>query len=130
MKIVKLNNKGWGTLEMFIFSGGLLLALLVSVTLISVLYKDQEKKIRISKYRNLENKIAVAAEEYVLQNNIVVNNDIRIKYSTLKSEGYIKNVEIIVDRDCDGYVIVSNNGLVNHYDAYVSCKDYQTENYN
>lgn len=129
MKIFRLNNKGWGTLEMFLLSGGLLFALLVSVALISVLYRNQERNVRFLKYRNFENRLVVAAEEYVLKNDIVVNDNIKINYSTLKKEGYIKNTESIIDRDCDGYVEVSTNGLVNHYDAYVSCNDYKTENY-
>ena len=127
--MIKLNNKGWGTVEMFLLSGGLLLALLISAILISVLYRNQEKSLRIAKYRNLENRITVAAEEYVLKNDIVFNNSIRINYGTLKSDGYLKDIDAVINKDCDGYVIVSNNGLVNHYKGYVSCNDYQTENY-
>jgi len=39
---MKLNNKGWGTTEMFLLSGGLLIALLVAVFFISQLYGSFE----------------------------------------------------------------------------------------
>lgn len=37
---MKLNNKGWGTVEMLLLSGGLLIALLVAVFFIYKLYSS------------------------------------------------------------------------------------------
>ena len=37
---MKLNNKGWGTVEMLLLSGGLLIALLVAIFFIYKLYSS------------------------------------------------------------------------------------------
>ena len=66
---MKLNNKGWGTMEMLLLSGGLLIALLIAVFFISKLYGSFESSNINRQYVDLENKLEDAAKEYVSKAN-------------------------------------------------------------
>ena len=51
---MKLNKKGWGTVEMLLLSGGLLIALLVAVFFIYKLYSSLDNSYTNIDYRNNE----------------------------------------------------------------------------
>ena len=66
---MKLNNKGWGTMEMLLLSGGLLIALLVAVFFISKLYGSFESSNLNRQYVDLENKLEDATKEFPYKMN-------------------------------------------------------------
>lgn len=51
---MKLNKKGWGTVEMLLLSGGLLIALLVAVFFIYKLYSSLDNSYANIDYQNNE----------------------------------------------------------------------------
>ena len=126
---MKLDNKGWGTLEMFLLSGGLFIALLVAVFFIYRFYGSMEKSIANRSYIDLEIKLEEAARNYIDENDTEVNGSLKISSETLKNNGYLINLKDKNDRSCSGYVSVSNIDGINQYIGYVSCKDYETRNY-
>ncbi len=126
---MKLNNKGWGTLEMLLLSGGLLIALLIAVFFIYKLYGSIGNSIENKIYLDLESNLEVAAKNYIDDNNIKVNGEYRISFETLKSNNYIDELKDGKGKNCDGYVIVSNVDNIDYYNGYVLCKGYQTLNY-
>jgi len=127
--MLKLNKKGWGTMEMLILSGCLLVALIVAIYFISQLYGNLELSVSNNEYVDLENRIEMAAKEFVDNNNIEVEGQYKLNLSTLKNSGFINKLEDSNGYSCNGYVIVTNIDNINHYKGYVLCNDYQTNNY-
>lgn len=126
---MKLNKKGWGTMEMLLLSGGLLLALIVAVFFISKLYGSLEGAVGNKQYIDLESKLEMAAKEYIIDNNMEINGEYKISYETLKANGYIKDLNDLNGNSCNGYVRITNVDNINHYGGYILCRDYQTLNY-
>lgn len=126
---MKLNNKGWGTMEMLLLSGGLLIALIVAVFFISKLYGSFSGAVGNRQYINLETKLETAASEYIVAKDIEINGEYKISYETLKINGYIDELKDIEGNNCNGYVKISNIDNINHYSGYILCNDYQTLNY-
>ena len=126
---MKLNKNGWGTLEMVLLSIGLLIALLIAIFFISRLYGSLENSIGKKEYMNLESKLEEAAKDYVNQNNIIIESELRVSYDTLKAENFIDNLQDKKGRSCSGYVIINHVENNNLYHAYISCNDYKTVNY-
>ena len=126
---MKLNKNGWGTLEMFLLSGGLLIALLVAVYFIGVLYGNLDNATNKRQYIDLENKLENAAKEYVTVNRIDVYDNQVINYDTLYNTGYIDNLVDNKGNNCTGYVRINIIDFINHYYAYISCKNYKSNNY-
>lgn len=126
---MKLNNKGWGTLEMFLLSGGLLIALIVVVFLISKVYGSYENSIKNKYYLDLEAKLGIAAREYAVFNKLDFSDGYVINYETLKNSGFIGNLVDKKNNICGGYVKVIKLNLTNQYKGYISCREYQTPNY-
>lgn len=54
-----------------------------------------------------------------------LNNSKKMSAEELKSNGYDANLE----KDCDGYVVVTNKNNGYEYKGYVKCPDYMTEGY-
>ena len=126
---MKLNNKGWGTMEMFLLTGGLLIALLVAIFFISKLYGSFDKTISKKNYFELETKLESAAKEYVRDNNIPIDGETRISYETLKEHNKIDNLYDQDNNSCTGYVIVTRVDNINNYEGYISCPNYISNNY-
>lgn len=126
---MKLDKNGWGTMEMLLLSGGLLLALIVAIFFISQLYGSLGGAIGNKQYIDLENSLEEAANRYIEDKNVAVNGEYKISYETLNSNGYITRLKDIDGNDCTGYVRITNVDSINHYAAYISCKNYQTLNY-
>lgn len=127
---MKLNNKGWGTMEMLLLSGGLLIALLIAVFFISKLYGSFEGSVGNKEYMDLTAKLESAAKSYFIKNDIEINGEYKISYETLKDTGFIKNLVDADGNNCDGYVIVKKDeNNLSKYNGYISCKNYSSPNY-
>ena len=126
---MKLNNKGWGTMEMLLLSGGLLLTLIVAIYFIGTLYGSFSGTVGNKQYMDLETKLEDAAKEYISSNNFEINGEVTINYKTLKNYGYIDALKDINGNDCDGYVKISSISNTDHYAGYIHCDNYKTANY-
>ncbi len=126
---MKLNNKGWGTMEMLILSGCLLVALLVAIFFISRLYASFGKNMT-NNYLNLETKLVDAGKKYVKDNKIEIDDTFKISSEILILDGYINDLKDNNNELCTGYVKINN--INNHldYQGYIKCNNYQTNNYN
>jgi len=116
-------------MEMFLLSGGLLIALLVSIFFISKLYGSMDVTFGNNAYKNLENKLEIAAKEYIEDFDISVSGLYKISLSTLKYHGYINELKDSDGNNCNGYVIIDNEDEVYNYKGYILCNDYQSNNY-
>lgn len=126
---MKLNNNGWGTIQMLLLSGGLLVALIVAIYFIGSLYGSFSGAVGNKQYMDLETKLEEAAKEYVDSNSFEINGEFTISYTTLKSYNFIDDLKDIDGNDCNGYVKISNIDNINHYTGFISCKNYITTNY-
>ena len=126
---MKLNNCGWGFKEMIYLSCGLLIALGISIFYISRLYGSLEETMDQNIYFELETKIEDAAISYKYDRDLEVNGYYKVSYSTLKKEGYIKELKDNEGNVCGGYVVISEFGDNLNYKGYINCKDYVTDGY-
>ena len=126
---MKLNKNGWGTIEMLLLTGGLLIALIIAIFFISKLYGSFADSIGNKQYMDLENKLEVAAKEYIDDMDIEVNGEYRITYSTLKNTNYIGELKDIDGNSCNGYVQITVVNNINYYRGYILCDNYQTTDY-
>jgi len=126
---LKLNNRGWGTVEMILLSGGLILALLMAIFFISKLYGDLASSVGNKVYVDLESKIELAAKNYITDNEIEISGEYKLTLNTLKSNNYITEFKDSEGNLCNGYVTITNIDNINHYKGYILCNEYQTTNY-
>ena len=126
---MKQNKNGWGTLQMILLSGGLLLALIVAIFFISKLYGSLGSSINNKEYMDLETRLENAASMYIRQNNINVEDTFRVSLKTLQDSGLINDFKDSLGNNCDGYVLVINNSLTNSYEGKINCLHYTTLNY-
>ena len=126
---MKLNNKGWGTMQMLLLTGGLLIALLVAVFFIAKLYGSFAGSIGNRQYMDLENKLEAAAKNYIADRGIEVNGDYKVTYETLKNNNYITELSDLNGNSCNGYVRITTVDNISHYKGYIICVDYQTNEY-
>ncbi len=126
---MKLNNKGWGTMEMMLLVGGLLIALLVAIFFISKLYGSFNNTIGSKNYFDLETKLESAAKEYIRDNDIQIDGEFRVSYETLKENNKIDNLYDQNNESCTGYVIITRVDNINNYQGYISCPNYISNNY-
>ena len=84
---------------------------------------------RYEKYRTLEEKLETSAREYAEDNVLLDEDDGEYIVTSLEliKAGYLDNLEID-DNVCTGYVVIQNDGAY-QYEAYISCKQYTTKNY-
>ena len=121
---MKLNNRGWGTVEMISLSIALLFALLISVFFIYKFYSSFGKSVTSGKFSmNLETKLEDSAKKFVLDYDIDVIDDYKVSYELLKNNGYINDLVDSNGNACDGYVLVTNIDSINYYKAYISCNE-------
>ena len=126
---MKLNNKGWGTMEMLLLSGGLLLALIISIYFIANLYGSFSGTVGNKSYMDLEIELEKAAREYIKSNRIEINGELKLDYKVLKAQNFIDNLQDIDGKDCDGYVKIYSDDNSTHYAGFISCNKYKTTNY-
>lgn len=126
---MKLNNKGWGTLEMLLLSAGLIIALFVAGFFIAKLYGSMGIE-PVNSYLDVETKLSDAAKRYVNDNNLISNGEkITITYGALRLSGYIDKLLDKNGNECNGYVLVDNTDLINTFTSFISCPNYTTNNY-
>jgi hypothetical protein len=53
------------------------------------------------------------------------NNSVKLDVNELKRKGF----NPMLNKDCDGYIIVKNDNNNYFYNSYVKCKDYVTKGY-
>ena len=126
---MKTTKNGWGTTQMFALSGGLFVALLVSIFFIGKLYGSYDNSVKNTIYSDLERKIEKSAMAFIINNAINTNDGVEINYKTLKDTGYIDN---LIDKDgneCDGYVKVEKIDGINQYDGEIICNNYKSLGY-
>lgn len=84
---------------------------------------------RYEKYQALEEKLETSAREYAEDNILLSEEDGEYIVTSLEliKAGYLDNLEID-DNVCTGYVVIQNDGAY-QYEAYISCKQYITKNY-
>ena len=126
---MKLDNKGWGTMEMLLLSGGLLVTLIVAIYFIGTLYGSFSGTLGNKQYMDLETKLESAAKKYINSHNFEITGEFTINYKTLKNYGYIDELKDIDGNDCDGYVKISNIDNINLYAGFIHCNNYKTTNY-
>ena len=80
---MKLDKNGWGTMEMLLLCGGLLLALMVAIFFISQLYGSLGGAVGNKQYIDLENSLEEAANRYIEDKNVAVNGE------SLGVDGYL-----------------------------------------
>ena len=123
---MKLNNKGWGTMQMLLLSLGLLIALIVAIIFISQLYGSLDNSKKNSHYFTMENDLVEAAQKYVYLNNINIEEEHNISYYTLKESGLINNFKDEYGNECNGYVRVYKLDFIPQYKSYITCNNYKT----
>lgn len=84
---------------------------------------------RYEKYQALEEKLETSAREYAEDNILLSEEDGEYIVTSLEliEAGYLDNLEVD-DNVCTGYVIVQNDGVY-QYEAYITCRQYTTKNY-
>lgn len=104
---------------------GLLLFLIFSVL---TFFGLQWKK-KTEPYLKLENTLVEKTKSYYETNHSYPNRGekVKITYNELK-ENNVYNELKMNDFECDGYVIVTNEGVIN-YKAYIKCQDYTSKDY-
>ena len=110
-----MKKNGWGTLQMLLLSGGLLLALLIAVFFISKLYGSYEGSKSNKEYADL-------FEGFVIL-FIVLDLD------ALQNSGLVNDFKDDLGNSCDGYVIVIKNDIAYDYEGRIKCPNYTTLNY-
>jgi hypothetical protein len=80
-------------------------------------------------YTALEDKLVKATENYFEEKYTYPqgNNTVKITLTELKDNNLIDKLAYN-DDECDGYVIINNNGVIN-YKGYIKCSKYMTKGY-
>lgn len=137
---MKLNNNGWGTKEMILFSSIILLCLIITAILVSNLFKNIKTpitsnngpiEINVSEYEKRELQLETAARSYIVDNFDGYFVEMKITINELKEFGYIEDIlDTITNEVCEGYVIsknVENEEL--SVKPYIRCSNYTTIGY-
>ncbi len=124
-----MKKNGWGTLQMLLLSGGLLLALLIAVFFISKLYGSYEGSKSNKEYADLEARIENAAALFIRLNSIEVSSSFRVDLDALQNSGLVNDFKDDLGNSCDGYVIVIKNDIAYDYEGRIKCPNYTTLNY-
>lgn len=110
--------------KMMLIWGIIAFSLVGILTFIGITYNKKSEK-----YRDYEDKLIDACEKYVeLYFLYPTEGELKVNQNTLSDEGLFK-IEKVNNNACEGYVLVSKNGLVYEYDAYIDCDVYKTKGY-
>ena len=124
---MRLNNKGWGTMQMILMTLFLLIMLAISWYYINSLFNGQLVKNKTSMkesfYDSVKISLREAAEKFYHDNNYT--GDAILTYKLLRERGYITDAHDFLDFSCTGYVTVSG-GV---FKPYIKCYDYTSEGY-
>lgn len=122
---MKLNDKGFGLMQMMIISGVLLLLLLFAAYYIYIFYSKLDVNTG-SEYAFLESKLQTSAIKYVIDEKIDNNKIHSLSYELLLEKGYIDDFYDDNENECNGYVIIRNSD----YKTYIKCDSYKSSGYN
>ncbi len=122
-----LNKRGWGLREMLIWSGILLVFLIIAIYYIYNLYSSIDQELLTNTYTNLENNLERQADIYLenYYDGELTDDNMTITKSVLKS--YDLDISLKDDDGnlCSGYVMANKNEVK----GYISCRDYTTDGY-
>jgi len=106
--------------------GFLLVLLVVGLTIIGFIYKNKS-----SDYKKLEDQLVESAKKYVDAKFLYPDDkaSMKISFEDMKNDGFIEELKKDDENVCDGYVLVSNNGMVFQYKGFVKCPKYTTKDY-
>lgn len=104
--------------------GTILVLIVIGLTAIGFLYKNKS-----GDYKKMEDRLVEVAKKYVDQKFLYpdLNKSVKVTYQEMKRENFISDLKK-EEEECDGYVIVSNDG-VHKYKGYVTCDKYTTKDY-
>ena len=107
----------WGIVAVGIFA---------LLTIFGFLYKN-----KTSIYKELENKIVEAEKKYVDAKFLYpdTNKSVKTTSQELISSGFLEELKAN-DEVCEGYAVVTKDGVAFNYKGYIKCNDYQTKGYN
>ena len=106
--------------------GSILVGLLVLLTIIGFLIKDKNLK-----YQKLEQEISDATAKYVEAYKGYPKGDEKLKITLddLLDKDIISKDELTKNNCTNAYTLVYLKNMVYHYDTYLKCTEYETENY-
>ena len=143
---LRLNDKGFGTKDMIIYTCVILFFLILADLLILSFYKKQdridmhdlveEKPVDKSKgafyiyYQQQESNLKVAGLSYARDKKLNAVNDFTISIGILKDNNYIKDIRDSEDNTiCSGYVVIKNTDYDYDVKPYIKCNSYTTDGY-
>ena len=94
------------------------------------MYEDEDGYINQNvnfDYNSLEKKVSEAANKYYEDNYENRNDTIVVSTKTLKSNGYLSDLEDGRGRECKGYAMILSSG---NTVSYIKCSMYKTVGYN
>lgn len=105
----------WGLLLFLIFS---------ALTFFGLKWKKKTEP-----YLKLEETLVEKTKSYYETNHSYPNKDeeVKITYNELKEHDVYNELKNNED-ECDGYVLVTNNGVIN-YKGFIKCNNYTSKNY-
>lgn len=105
--------------------GAILVIIVIGLTVIGFVYKNKSND-----YKNMEKNLVEITKKYVELKFLYPdpNQKLKISFSELKQNDLIEELKKD-DQECDGYVIIKNNGTAYEYKGYVSCPNYSTKGY-
>ena len=115
---MRKNNK------LFIIWGVVVVVVIALLTTLGFIMKG-----KLSDYVKLEDKLETSVKKYVDAKFLYPtgSDTIKITSSELIANDYLDELKF-EDDICEGYVIVSYNGVYN-YDTYIKCNNYKTTGY-
>ena len=81
---------------------------------------------KLKDYHQFETELEKQCEQYVLDNEIFVDDTKKIDIKDLYKQKYIKSIKVNKNK-CKGYVLVTNNQDEYEYHASIDCGRYETE---
>ncbi len=94
--------------------GIIMFLLVVGVTIIGIIYKNETKE-----YKKFETELLEKAENYLIGNDLN-----KVSISELKEQNIIET-SIVNEKECEGYILKKDE----EYKAYVKCGKYKTKGY-
>lgn len=142
---MKLNNNGWGLRVAILFIMLFIFCLLFSVTMIKKWGLESNDMIIDNKsnstekktdevsdeyYVDLETSVYEAIQQYINDNPKVIENKTNevVNIKKLISFGYLQSLTDENNKQCSGYVEITNDTAVT-YNAYIKCNKYSTSGY-
>lgn len=128
-----IKKDGWGLRVELVFILIFLICLVISTVLLSRmgLINNEEVDTSTSSYSALEGNLVESAKKYIRENydSDMLEEVTLVKYSTLKSLGYISSFKDNNGRECSGYVEVYKEDGNTLYYPYIKCVRYRSNNY-